>query len=388
MFDIENNMYDELQEYKDSFRDSQFMLNNAKQNSNERSSNIIKQSGSTLGSLLGYNLGQSSMDNFITNKIAKTNPLSFNHMLETGIYKNNTMLGGNGLFGSSAIDSIPGLRNVKKFIVKGGENHFNLGKLSFISAKELEKNGISDSVAKEYGLNSADEIIQSGFGYSKSHKEFANSLKDLAGGKKISFTGKELTKDSLVDHLLKETNLNSQTISSPENAKKLEKLGEEFYKISGNKKYKNMSKAIKNENYAFGLMDDIAKHFTFKNTNLSKSALKAGKLISGVGVGLVANLGVAAVTGAISYAAVSQQEKAIENYATLNLRRSDYRKDRISTEAYSTSYSHKELSYSNDIDYNSILREATNNKASMLANNYDTLSYELKSSTKSFMMYK
>lgn len=147
--------------------------------------------GSVGLSAMYFAFGNPITDSMVVNAYAKTNKAAFQMALDTGIYRNHTVMGGNFLYNTLNNNRFTGKLfkglesgSVKPFAKIKGLNKIEALKnfsLNFISSSDIDKNvnrGVTN-IAEKTGLNKTSEIVRTGWGFGKDYSGFFKTLKGI-----------------------------------------------------------------------------------------------------------------------------------------------------------------------------------------------------------------
>lgn len=146
-------------------------------------------SGGTGGMNLMYlAFGNPITDSMVVNAYAKTNSAAFEIGLKTGIYNNNTVLGGNFLYNALQGNGFTGrlfknaktgsIQPFKKLSFLGENSRLRNFSLNFLASSDIEGTTVA-KVAEETGLDKTSEIVRTGWGFGRDHSGFFNQLKKM-----------------------------------------------------------------------------------------------------------------------------------------------------------------------------------------------------------------
>lgn len=236
--------------------------------------------GSVGLSAMYFAFGNPITDSMVVNSYAKTNKAAFQMALNTGIYRNHTVMGGNFLYNTLNNNRFTGKLfkglesgSVKPFAKIKGLNKIEVLKnfsLNFISSSDIDKNvnrGVTN-IAEKTGLNKTSEIVRTGWGFGKDYSGFFKALKD-AGYNADAFDSRTVETVQKVEKKIKNTAKRAKT-------KRRTKIGKKS-KISNSTNNVN----IKNKGYKTVVEKNVKKEtidgITWSAQNLSDDILKVIK---------------------------------------------------------------------------------------------------------------
>jgi hypothetical protein len=268
---------------------------------------------------------------------------------------------------------------------------------------------------KRTGYN-ADDVVASGFGFSRNYKPFFDQLKK-SGFQELSQDQmtEEVFKRKLTNHIvgLSSHSGKATTVSTPLTKEGIESsfkfigtqaqdIGVSTSSVTKREFLESIQKVLPK---VFGA-DDIAKIAGNEITDeiiekgvgavakkfaggMAAKGLfaKTAMAVTGVGMGFSLPLFAATVgLGVLASSARQRQENSVNNYVNSRLWSGSDMTDKVSEAAYSSINVHGQTAYSNDMDYNYILNTANNSKK--IVDSYDpTPGVKLPSEKDAFEMY-
>lgn len=332
--------------------------------------------GGSVGlSSMYFAFGNPITDSMVVNAYAKTNKAAFQMALNTGVYGNHTVMGGNFLYNTLNNNRFTGklFKNAKTGSwqpfakVKGLNKIESLRNfsLNFISSSDIDKatgKGVAE-IAEKTGLSKTSEIVRTGFGFGKDYSGFFGALKDLGYNaenfdyrivSKVSkkIIGNENVGKREVEYVYKKAHKaiewNAKNLSD-DLAKvilegsddKVIKLADEFVRIGGKlSNYtvgsKTISKEVREE-----LIEKAGKFFASRTTFQKIISNPLVRVATGAAIALPASVSIplmVATTG-IGMAASIGQENAINNFINSHLYNTNQYDQYSSAEATSSIYS-------------------------------------------------
>ena len=331
--------------------------------------------GSVGLSAMYFAFGNPITDSMVVNAYAKTNKAAFQMALNTGVYGNHTVMGGNFLYNTLNNNRFTGklFKNAKTGSwqpfakVKGLNKIESLRNfsLNFISSSDINKaagKGVTE-IAEKTGLSKTSEIVRTGFGFGKDYSGFFKALKD-AGYSAESFDDRIISKVSKkivgnenvgkreVEYVYKKAHKaiewNAKNLSDDlskiilEGADdKVTALADEFIRIGGKlSNYtvgsKTISKEVREE-----LIEKAGKFFASRTTFQKIISSPLVRIATGAAIALPASVSLplmVATTG-IGIAASIGQENAINNFINSHLYNKNQYDQYSSAEATSSIYS-------------------------------------------------
>ena len=236
--------------------------------------------GSVGLSAMYFAFGNPITDSMVVNAYAKTNKAAFQMALNTGVYGNHTVMGGNFLYNTLNNNRFTGklFKNAKTGSwqpfakVKGLNKIESLRNfsLNFISSSDINKaagKGVTE-ISEKTGLSKTSEIVRTGFGFGKDYSGFFKALKD-AGYNADAFDSRTVETVQKVEKKIKNTAKRAK-------AKRRTKIGKKA-KISNSTNNVN----IKNKGYKTVVEKNVKKEtidgITWSAQNLSDDILKVIK---------------------------------------------------------------------------------------------------------------
>ena len=330
-------------------------------------------------SAMYFAFGNPITDSMVVNAYAKTNKAAFQMALNTGVYGNHTVMGGNFLYNTLNNNRFTGklFKNAKTgsrqpFTKIKGLNKIDTLRnfsLNFISSGDIDKaagKGVAE-IAEKTGLSKTSEIVRTGFGFGKDYSGFFKTLKDLGYNaenfdnrivSKVSkkIIGNENVGKREVEYVYKKAHKaiewNAKNLSDDlskiilEGADdKVAALADEFIRIGGKlSNYtvgsKTISKEVREE-----LIEKAGKFFASRTTFQKIISSPLVRIATGAAIALPASVSLplmVATTG-IGMAASIGQENAINNFINSHLYNTNQYDQYSSAEATSSIYSASQI---------------------------------------------
>ena len=331
--------------------------------------------GSVGLSAMYFAFGNPITDSMVVNAYAKTNKAAFQMALDTGIYRNHTVMGGNFLYNTLNNNRFTGKLfkglesgSVKPFAKIKGLNKIEALKnfsLNFISSSDIDKNvnrGVTN-IAEKTGLNKTSEIVRTGWGFGKDYSGFFKTLKGMGytaekfddrtvssitkkivgnenvGKREVEYVYKKFFKGKTWNATNLSDDLTKIIMNSTDD--NVLKLAEEFIKIGGKLQHYAPSLDKASDILRKELIEQSGKFFASRTTFEKIISSPLVRIATGAAISLPASISMplmVATTG-VGMAASIGQENAINNFINSHLYNTNQYDQYSSSEATSSIYS-------------------------------------------------